>query len=156
MFIYCLITLFPLLCARKWTQLLRDLKNGGNEWEQGKLSIAQPAWPHLSAIFQPSAYFEGKKLKIWLATTCHRYSIQMCPIAAHVFADVVVWMMRIRRLFGQKSGCHLTVWCFFVIRDTSNPSRAKGCSLKSALRDVKNCWLIWQPKVPILNARDNS
>ena len=156
MFIYCLITLFPQLYARKWTQLLQDLKNGGNEWEKGRVFIAQTAWPHLSARFQLSTYFERKKLEFdW--PPHHRYAIQMCPIAAqHVCGcgrlddgdKEAVWTKE-WRLSG-----NLMLFC--VIRDTSNAFRAKEYSPNPASRDVKTCWVIWQPKVPILNARGNS
>lgn len=45
---------------------------------------------------------------------------------------------------------------FCVIRGTSNASRAKAYSLNPASRDVENCCVIQQPKVPILNTRGNS
>lgn len=114
------IALSPQLHARIWAQLLIDLKNC--EWDKGKVFTAQPACPYLSVRFQRSTLFKGEKLKIDWPPCATITPYRRVPLQSGMFVDAVVWVVRIR-LFGQRSGGYLAIWCLFsVTRDTGDAS----------------------------------
>lgn len=118
------------------------------EWVRQRDSTVSLA-PFLSQISTFNLLWK-KETKNWTHHPITIMPFRCLPLQPSMFAGVMLWMM------GTKEwGLSGNLMLFCLIRDNSNVSRAHGYSLNLALKDVKNWCVIWQPKVPILNAGGN-